>query len=136
VKPPFGECNEPRRGLSLSQQRIHPLISDLGISVIARPPPCCVPHGPRSVPIVPARSRRARAVLLVTGRSRGWKRRGEIAVAAGAEENYVRLHAGAGSYLVRGTLVGREARLDPVRFIRVHRSPASASCTRGATATG
>jgi two-component system LytT family response regulator len=39
-----------------------------------------------------------------------------------AEENYVRLHAGAESYLVRGTLAGLEERLDPAKFIRVHRS--------------
>jgi two-component system LytT family response regulator len=39
-----------------------------------------------------------------------------------AEENYVRLHAGHESYLVRGTLAGLEERLDPARFIRVHRS--------------
>lgn len=39
-----------------------------------------------------------------------------------AEENYVRLHAGTESYLVRGTLAGLEERLDPAKFIRVHRS--------------
>ena len=39
-----------------------------------------------------------------------------------AEENYVRLHAGPASYLVRGTLAGLEERLDPAKFIRVHRS--------------
>jgi two-component system LytT family response regulator len=39
-----------------------------------------------------------------------------------AEENYVRLHARRESYLVRGTLAGLEERLDPARFIRVHRS--------------
>ncbi|HEX2207759.1 MAG TPA: LytTR family DNA-binding domain-containing protein [Longimicrobium sp.] len=39
-----------------------------------------------------------------------------------AEENYVRLHAGRESWLVRGTLAGLEERLDPARFIRVHRS--------------
>ncbi|HEY0017699.1 MAG TPA: LytTR family DNA-binding domain-containing protein [Longimicrobium sp.] len=39
-----------------------------------------------------------------------------------AEENYVRLHAGRESYLVRGTLAGLEERLDPARFVRVHRS--------------
>jgi DNA-binding LytR/AlgR family response regulator len=38
------------------------------------------------------------------------------------EENYVRLHAGRESYPVRGTLAGLEERLDPARFIRVHRS--------------
>ncbi len=39
-----------------------------------------------------------------------------------AEENYVRVHAGRESHLVRGTLAGLEERLDPARFIRVHRS--------------
>lgn len=39
-----------------------------------------------------------------------------------AEENYVRLHAGRESHLVRGTLAGLEARLDPAKFVRVHRS--------------
>lgn len=36
--------------------------------------------------------------------------------------NYVRLHAGAASYLMRGTLSGVEKSLDPVRFARIHRS--------------
>lgn len=39
-----------------------------------------------------------------------------------AEENYVRLHVGAESYLVRGTLASLEERLDADRFVRVHRS--------------
>lgn len=39
-----------------------------------------------------------------------------------AEQNYVRLHVGTSSYLIRGTLAGLEARLDPRRFIRIHRS--------------
>jgi len=39
-----------------------------------------------------------------------------------AEENYVRVHAGREPHLVRGTLAGLEERLDPARFIRVHRS--------------
>jgi two-component system LytT family response regulator len=39
-----------------------------------------------------------------------------------AEGNYVRLHAGAASYLLRETMKGIEARLDPDRFIRIHRS--------------
>jgi two-component system, LytTR family, response regulator len=39
-----------------------------------------------------------------------------------AEENYVRLHAGGESYLVRGTLTSLEERLDAERFVRVHRS--------------
>ena len=39
-----------------------------------------------------------------------------------AEHNYVRLHVGQGSHLVRGTLAALEERLDPTRFIRIHRS--------------
>lgn len=39
-----------------------------------------------------------------------------------AEGNYVRLHTPQGSHLVRGTLVDLEARLDPKRFARIHRS--------------
>ena len=38
------------------------------------------------------------------------------------EANYVRIHAGGHSYLVRETLAGMEAKLDPVRFLRIHRS--------------
>jgi two-component system, LytTR family, response regulator len=38
------------------------------------------------------------------------------------QENYVRLHTGDDSYLVRGTLAGLEERLDPDHFVRVHRS--------------
>ena len=36
--------------------------------------------------------------------------------------NYVRLHAGDRSHLIRATLRGLEERLDPDRFVRVHRS--------------
>ncbi len=39
-----------------------------------------------------------------------------------ARANYVRLHAGERSYLVRDTLSGLEAKLDPARFLRIHRS--------------
>ncbi len=39
-----------------------------------------------------------------------------------AETNYVRLHVGKASHLVRDTLAGLEARLDPARFLRIHRS--------------
>ncbi|MBV9879708.1 MAG: response regulator transcription factor [Gemmatirosa sp.] len=39
-----------------------------------------------------------------------------------AEGNYVRLHAAGTAHLVRDTLGGVEARLDPERFVRVHRS--------------
>ena len=39
-----------------------------------------------------------------------------------AETNYVRLHVGERSHLVRDTLSGLEARLDPACFLRIHRS--------------
>lgn len=43
-----------------------------------------------------------------------------------AERDYVRLHVGQGegkrSYLLLQTIAGLEARLDPARFIRIHRS--------------
>ena len=39
-----------------------------------------------------------------------------------AEGNYVRLHMGAQSHLLRETMKGMEAALDPERFIRIHRS--------------
>src|SRR3712207_2244038 len=39
-----------------------------------------------------------------------------------AEGNYVRLHAGGESYLLRETMSALEQKLDPGRFLRVHRS--------------
>jgi two-component system, LytTR family, response regulator AlgR len=39
-----------------------------------------------------------------------------------AERDYVRLHVGSSSYLLLQTIAGLEARLDPERFIRIHRS--------------
>lgn len=40
----------------------------------------------------------------------------------GAEGDYVRLHAGAKTWLVRETLTSVERRLTPHRFLRIHRS--------------
>lgn len=39
-----------------------------------------------------------------------------------AADNYVRLHAGRESHLMRETLSNLEKRLDPIRFARIHRS--------------
>lgn len=39
-----------------------------------------------------------------------------------AEGNYVRLHAGGTSYLIRETMKGIETKLDPEQFVRIHRS--------------
>ena len=66
-----------------------------------------------------------------------WVSRGRetvrVAVAAidwvEAEGDYVRLHARTGGGLMRGTLSGLEAQLDPAAFARVHRS---AICRRNA----
>jgi two-component system, LytTR family, response regulator len=46
----------------------------------------------------------------------------EEVVHLSAEGNYVRVHTAAGSHLIRGTLADLEARLDPRRFARIHRS--------------
>lgn len=39
-----------------------------------------------------------------------------------AEEKYVSLHTEKGAYLMRETMTGLEARLDPSKFARIHRS--------------
>jgi two-component system LytT family response regulator len=39
-----------------------------------------------------------------------------------AEDNYVRVHSGGASHLVRGTIAALERALDPAHFIRIHRS--------------
>ncbi len=39
-----------------------------------------------------------------------------------AEGNYVRVHTADAAHLIRGTLADLEARLDPKRFARIHRS--------------
>jgi two-component system LytT family response regulator len=39
-----------------------------------------------------------------------------------AAENYVRLHAGRESHLIHGTMNKLASRLDPLRFLRIHRS--------------
>jgi two-component system LytT family response regulator len=39
-----------------------------------------------------------------------------------AEGNYVRVHNGPKSYLLRETISGLEAQLDPKKFLRIHRS--------------
>lgn len=39
-----------------------------------------------------------------------------------ADDKYVHLHTGSGARMVRQTLTAMEAQLDPVKFVRVHRS--------------
>jgi two-component system LytT family response regulator len=40
----------------------------------------------------------------------------------GAEGNYVCLHVGGATHLMRETMTGVEGQLDPARFVRIHRS--------------
>ena len=39
-----------------------------------------------------------------------------------ADDDFVRLHADAQTYRIRATLAALHARLDPVKFLRIHRS--------------
>jgi len=55
---------------------------------------------------------RSRMVLVPAGRV-DW---------IGSASNYVELHCGKETHLVRGTLQDLEERLDPSRFVRIHRS--------------
>jgi two-component system, LytTR family, response regulator len=43
-----------------------------------------------------------------------------------AADNYVTVHAGGREYLIRETLTALEGQLDPVRFVRIHRSTIAA----------
>jgi two-component system, LytTR family, response regulator len=58
-------------------------------------------------------ARKGEAALLVRTRDVDWVE---------AAQNYVILHAAGESYMIRGTLQELEDRLDPGRFIRIHRS--------------
>ena len=84
-----------RRTSGTAPQGVPALIRDLG----PRPDRLLVPHGRSMVP------------LAVT--SIDWIK---------AEGDYARIHAKGGSYLVYRTLTELESRLDPARFLRIHRS--------------
>ena len=40
----------------------------------------------------------------------------------GAADNYLELHAGANTYVVRETMSQLQSKLDPQKFVRIHRS--------------
>ena len=61
-------------------------------------------------------------IVLRQGGGRLVVRRVEELDWAEAEGNYVKLHFGRESHLQRETLAALESRLDPARFVRVHRS--------------
>jgi DNA-binding LytR/AlgR family response regulator len=75
----------------------------------------------RSGPAVPAPGGYDREIWI---QERGGRTSLPIAVIdwVAAERDYVRIHAGARSYLVRQSIGALAARLDPKLFIRVHRS--------------
>lgn len=79
---------------------------------------------PAATPPPPVRYLRRLPVPSATGDEVLYVRVEEIAWVE-AESQYVRLHTGDRSYLVRGsdlTLTALASRLDPARFLRVHRS--------------
>jgi len=84
-----------RRAVSRTDEGLARVIRDLG----PRPDRLLVPDGRRMVPI---------AIADIV-----WIK---------AEDDYARVHAGGRSYLVSRTLKELETRLDPERFIRLHRS--------------
>lgn len=78
--------------------------------------------GNRELPAPSANSRRRRERFAV-------RVRGQVVFVntsaidwIGAEGNYVRLHAGGQSYLMRESMQSVDAELDPAMFVRVHRS--------------
>jgi two-component system LytT family response regulator len=66
--------------------------------------------------------RRYPARFLVRSGSRMYFVRADEIEWADAAGNYVRLHAGGRTHLVRQTMTAFESQLDPDRFVRVHRS--------------
>ena len=68
-----------------------------------------------------ARRRWAERLLIRTGSEISFVRVADIDW-IDAADNYVRLHAGARTCLMRETMKALESRLDPERFVRVHRS--------------
>lgn len=77
---------------------------------------------PRSVLAELPADRRALTRFLVRSRSRMLLVPTERVDWIGAAGNYVEIHCGKETHLVRGTLQDLEARLDPARFVRIHRS--------------
>jgi two-component system LytT family response regulator len=68
-----------------------------------------------------ARGRYATRILVREGDGFGFVDTGRVDWLESAG-NYVRLHAGERSWLVRATLASVQASLDPARFVRIHRS--------------
>ena len=69
----------------------------------------------------PPQHRYARRIMIKEGGRLFFLRMPEIDWVE-ASGNYVRIHVGAESHLLRETMNGLEGRLDPERFLRIHRS--------------
>jgi hypothetical protein len=67
------------------------------------------------------RARRLDRIVLRSGGRLSFLKADEVDWIEG-EGNYLRVHAGKKSYLLRETLGDIEARLDPARFVRIHKS--------------
>jgi two-component system LytT family response regulator len=67
------------------------------------------------------RARRLDRIVLRSGGRLSFLKTDEVDWIEG-EGNYLRVHAGKQSYLLRETLSDIEARLDPARFVRIHKS--------------
>jgi two-component system, LytTR family, response regulator len=67
------------------------------------------------------RARTLDRIVLRTGGRLSFLKTDEVDWIEG-EGNYLRVHAGKQSYLLRETLSDIEARLDPARFVRIHKS--------------
>ena len=70
---------------------------------------------------VRSRPRQLKRILLKDGQ-RAWFLKVEDIDWIEAEAKYVRLHEGKRSHLLRESMIQLEARLDPVLFVRIHRS--------------
>jgi two-component system LytT family response regulator len=70
----------------------------------------------------PAPAQRPAGRLLLRGQGRLYFLAADEIDWVEAAGNYLRLHAGGKTHLLRATLGGLAARLDPTRFVRIHRS--------------
>jgi two-component system LytT family response regulator len=105
------EESEVARRLAALMHEIRPALETAGEQGTARPAATADPSGvaPASRIIVRDRDR----VLLVDPADIDW---------IGADGDYVRVHTGGKSHLIRDTMAAMEQRLDSATFVRIHRS--------------
>jgi len=96
-----------RLALDRARERIRRSTVDAGLASLA----VALRSRPRYLSRLPVRA--AGRIILVDLATVDWIE---------AADNYVRLHAGRREYLLRDTLARLEQRLDPERFVRIHRS--------------